>query len=408
MLDTVFLRFIRGGSAPQVCEWITTSDHGLGETMRGSLEEASAVCAGMRTIFLAPAEDMLITTVDVPARNRQRLLQALPYALEERLAQDVEDMHLVPGTRRSDGIVPVVAVDRVRFERWLTILREYDIEPERMIPDLLATPYAPGSWTLLDDEGMVLLRTDAQEGLAIDPDNLAVVLASVLEEAVEVHPTQLRVYAPEEYMADFNGLATLGLEILPEPLPGPPIEALAAHAESAAAIDLLLGKYSRRERLGKLYRRWLPAAVMLGTLLVLNFSVLLYDYLRLSHEETQLRTSIENTYREAFPEAQRIVDPRAQMQRGLEALRHGGGESGGFMDMLRGVAPLLSQTPGLQVQRISYQEGRLDLALVAPDLQNLDALVGRVSSEAGMRAEIQSASNVQDHIEARLQVRAAP
>lgn len=407
MPDTVFLRFVRG-SGPQLCEWIVTGEHGLGEAMRGPLEEAAAVCNDVRTIFLAPAEDMLISSVDVPARNRQRLLQALPYALEERLAQDVEDMHLVPGTRRGDGSLPVVVVERVRFERWLATLREQGIEPERVIPDLLAVPYEAGGWTLLDDEGMVLLRTAIQEGLAVDPDSLAVVLASALEEAGEERPKQLRVYAPEGRMADFDALATLGLEIAAEPLPGPPIEALAAHAESAEAIDLLLGKYSRRERLGKLYRRWLPAAVMLGALLAINFGVLLFDYLRLSREEARLRTAIENTYREAFPEAQRVVDPRVQMQRGLEALRRGGGESGGFLDMLRGVGPLLSQTQGLQVQRIAYQEGRLDLALVVPDLQNLDALVGRIGGEAGMRAEIQSASNVQGRVEARLQVRTTP
>lgn len=407
MPDTVFLRMARGGG-PHTWEWIITGDNGLGEAMLGTLEEAAAVCKDVRTIFLAPAEDMLISSVDVPARNRQRLLQALPYALEERLAQDVEDMHLVPGTRRGDGTLPVVAVERARFERWLATLRDCGIEPERMIPDLLAVPYEPGSWTLLDDESMALLRTAPQEGVAVDPESLAVVLATALEEAGEESPTQLRIHAPEERLADFDALATLGLEIVPEPLPGPPIEALAAHAESAEAIDLLLGRYSRRERFGKLYRRWLPAAVMLGALLLLNFGVLLYDYLRLSREDARLRAAIESTYREAFPEAQRVVDPRVQMQRGLEALRRGGGESGGFLDMLRGMAPLLNQTQGLQVQRISYQEGRLDLALVVPDLQNLDALVGRIGSEAGMRAEIQSASNVQGRVEARLQVRTAP
>src|SRR5690606_38735368 len=156
------------------------------------------------------------------------------------------------------------------------------------------------------------------------------------------------------------------------------------------------------------YRPWLPVAITLAVLLVLNAGVLFFDYFKLSRENNRLQAEIEAVYLQAFPDAQRVVNPRVQMERGLEAMRRGGDASGGFLDMMRATAQSLSSTDGLALQRLSYQNNRLDLALVIGDLQNLDQLVQRITQASGMEVDIQSASAVNGRIEARLQVRSTP
>lgn len=407
MPDTVFLRRARG--AEGVFEWLVSGEAAdAGAVRRGSLAEAAEACSGARTVFLAPGEDVLLTSVDIPARNRQRMLQALPYALEDRLAQDIEEMHFAPGVRRGDGSLPVAVVERARLEGWLAELRAVGIEPDRVVPDVLAVPYEPGTWTALDDDGMALVRTTTQGGFAIDLDSLAPVLAGALEEAGEDRPARLLAHAPEGRMGELEALATLGLEVVPRPLPGPALALMAGHAEGGEAIELLQGDYNRREQFGRTYRPWLPAAAALVLLVLLNAVVLIYDYVTLNRESARLQAAIEGAYREAFPEAQRVVNPRVQMERGLEAMRRGGSAGGGFLDIMRSTAPVLRQTEGLSVQRVSYRENRLDLALQIRDLQNLDGLVQRITEEGGLEVDIQSASAVEGRIEARLQVRAAP
>lgn len=407
MPDTVLLRMARGAEAG-ACEWLAP-DVTDGAPVRGSLQEAAEACSGKRTIFLAPGEDVLLSSVNIPARNRQRLMQALPYALEDRLVQDIEECHFAAGTtRRGDGSLPVAVIERARLEHWLGDLASVGIAPDRVVPDVLAVPYEPGSWTILDDAGMTLVRHTTQGGFAIDRDSLAPVLASALEEAGEARPAQLLIHAAEDAADEFEALSTLGVEIVVRPLPGSALALLANHVDGGEAIDLLQGDFSRREQFGRAWRPWLPAAVMLALLLVINMGMLLYEHGRLNSESARLQSSIENIYRSTFPESQRVVNARVQMERGLEALRRGGAQNSDFLDMMSKTAEALRQTEGLVVQRINYRERRLDLSLMIRDLQQLDGLVQRIGENGGMPVEVQSASAVEGRIEARLQVRAAP
>lgn len=423
MAGFVLLRRLR--AAPERYEWLTTGEAGAdGEQPgagEGPLELAAAACAGRRTIVLAPGEDLLLTTVTIPARNRQRLLQALPYALEDRLAQDVEQMHFAPGFRRADGSVPVAVLERESLGRWLGELREAGIEPVRMIPDILALPYQPGDWTLLVDGTMALVRTAVQGGLAIETESLAPLLAAALEELGEQRPERLHVYAPQTRVAEFEALATLGLEIIAHPGPdsgagaetdsgmdsatASPLTVMAPQAATTEAIELLQGDYARRERLGGDWRRWRSVAILFALLITVNIGVLVYEQIRLGRESAQLQADIEAIYRQAFPETQRVVDARIQMERGLAALRQGGGESGGFLDLMRDVSATLGGASGVAIQRIAYQERRLDLSLHVPDLQQLDALVRQLGEQGTVSAEIQSANAAGGRVEARLQVR---
>jgi general secretion pathway protein L len=407
MAGTMLLRKLRGASDRY--EWLlgdSGEESGEGTGIgTGSLDDAAAACAGSSPIMLAPGEDMLLTTVNVPARNRQRLLQALPYALEDRIAQDVEQMHFAPGLRHLDGSVPVAVLERQVLDQWLGELRAAGIEAARMIPDVLALPYQAGDWTLAIDGDMALLRTGPQRGLAIETDSLAAVLSAALDEAEDARPERLHVYAPQSDIAELEALATLGLELVPHPQSAPVLAMMAPQATTGEAIDLLQADYARRERLRGDWRRWRAAAITFAALVAVNLGMLTYDQIRLSRQSTQLQAEIESIYHQAFPETQRVVDPRVQMERGLASLRGGGAESGGFLDLMRAIAETISGTRGAVIQRIAYQDGRLDLSIHVPDLQQLDTMVRQLGEQGSVMAEIQSANAVGGRVEARLQVR---
>ena len=58
----------------------------------------------------------------------------------------------------------------------------------------------------------------------------------------------------------------------------------------------------------------------------------------------------------------------------------------------------------LILQRVNFHDNKLDLALVIADLQALDQLKQQLSEQAGMTVEIQSASALNERVEARLQL----
>lgn len=406
MSNAIYLR--RDRDLPDWLVWCYTGPDGSVVQDHGNAEDAAPLCSGRRVIFLAPAEAVLLARVKVPGRNRQRILQALPYMLEDRLVQDIEQLHFAIGAREADGALNVAVVERAVLDRWLEHLRSAGIEPAAVVPETLALPWETGGWALVCDGGLCLLRTGPQSGQAIDNENVPAVLAQAISEAGDARPAWLSLHTADSGPSE-ESLAGTGLEIRTVPTPQDPLLLMAQHLDERNTIDLLQGEYNRSEQFGRLLRPWLASAAVLVVLAILHSGLLIQQHMALTAEAERLQQSIEQTYLEAFPEAQRVVNPRVQMERGLDALRRGGsGDAGSFLDMLHGAAPALKQTRGLVIQRMNYREGRLDLALTLGDLQDLDRLKQQLGENGRLAVEIQSASAQAERIEARIQLRASP
>jgi type II secretory pathway component PulL len=199
-------------------------------------------------------------------------------------------------------------------------------------------------------------------------------------------------------------LAALEIEMTSMSYAISPLGLLAQFLEGRNVIDLLQGRYSRREQYGRLWRPWRPAAVLLGVFLILQVSILVGRYVYLSGEVRDLRERVEQIYRDAFPEVKNIVNPRVQMERNLKELATSaqGGEM--FLNLMAQVSQPLEQTAGLQVERLAFNDGYLDLALTVGNLQDLDRLKGSLLQQGSLDVEIQSASSSADRVEARVRV----
>ena len=79
---------------------------------QGSLREAAALAALRRVVGLLPASEVVTLDAELPARAGAKLLQAVPYALEEQVADDIDELHFAIGPRGDDGRTPVAVVAR--------------------------------------------------------------------------------------------------------------------------------------------------------------------------------------------------------------------------------------------------------------------------------------------------------
>jgi len=167
----------------------------------------------------------------------------------------------------------------------------------------------------------------------------------------------------------------------------------------------LQGPYSRREQLGKLWRPWRPAAALLAIWVVLQFGVKIYQHHELQLQDDRLREEISRIYLQTFPEAKRVVDARLQMQQHLTELRGGTGNVDGFLKILAEVSAPTADLGGVEIDRLSYKDGELNIALMISDLQRLEKLKDRLSSDTHMSVEIQSATARNNRVEARLKIK---
>src|SRR5256885_3286084 len=95
-------------------------------------------------------------------------------SLEERLADDIDDLHFAIGKRAGDSArAPVAVVARALLDEWLATLRAGGLEPEAIYADSELLPHNPSQAVLLLDEDAVLVRSPGACPVTLPADALA-------------------------------------------------------------------------------------------------------------------------------------------------------------------------------------------------------------------------------------------
>ncbi|HHH44662.1 MAG TPA: type II secretion system protein GspL [Gammaproteobacteria bacterium] len=395
MAETLLIRL--APAAQGFRDWLLIDEQGQGRgPVQNGVPDIGIIHSVRRVVVLVPGSEVLLLEVQVPGRNRQRVLRAAPYVLEEQLAGDVEQLHFALGAAGGDSRYPVAVVERSRMDDWQALLQEQGISATQLVPETLAVP-TDGGWSLLVDGSTVLVRSGDCSGFAVDGENLAELFA--LLRVKEQAPESARVFG--SLVLDLEGV---DLDLVEDP--AQPLELLARGYVQGPVIDLLQGNYSRREEWGRMLRPWKASAALLLAGLVLAGVSTGVNYQRLSAQKAQLAADIEALYRQTFPNARRIVNPRAQMEQQLKKLqRKSGVGSTDFLAMLAQTANVIRATKGITVRGASYRDGRLDLDLLADNLQVLDKLKQDLVSGGKLNAEIQSATTDKNQkVESRMRV----
>ncbi|VAW78703.1 hypothetical protein MNBD_GAMMA15-2316 [hydrothermal vent metagenome] len=388
MADTLLIRLAAAEAGFR--DWMLVNEQGDARTpVRTGAPEIGVVAGASRVVVIVPGEEVLLSEVRVPGRNRQRVLRAIPFALEEQLASDVELLHFAIGAAQEDEHYPVAVVDRSRMDGWAELLAEHNIVANQWLPEALALPQTDDGWSLMIDGSTVLVRTGLCAGFSADLDTFPALVS--LFSAREQLPEKACLFGSS--ILDVEGL---DVSVADQELQA--LEILGRGLAQGLSLDLLQGDYSRSEEWGKMLRPWKMTAALLVAGLVLTITATGLNYFSLSKQHDQLTAEIESVYREAFPQARRVVNPRAQMEQALKKLQRqsGGGGETAFLALLADVARILDKNKGVQIQGATYRDGRLDLDLLADNVQVLDQLKQALVGEGRMRADIQSATTQED------------
>src|SRR5690606_33739670 len=125
----------------------------------GPIGAAASAAAGRRVFVLVPAVDVLLTSVTLPVRGTTKVLRALPFALEEQIAEDIEALHFAAGRVAADGKVTAAAVDREQLEAWLASLAAAGLDAQLICSEAEGCPAAPNHLNWLLDADRCLARS---------------------------------------------------------------------------------------------------------------------------------------------------------------------------------------------------------------------------------------------------------
>ncbi|MDE3735181.1 type II secretion system protein GspL [Pseudomonas resinovorans] len=329
--------------------------------------------------LILPVEAVTCCAVRLPTQKGRWLRQALPFAVEELLAEDVESFHLALGGALADGRHRVFAVRRSWLAGWLELAGKLGprLAAIQIDADLLPEQGTQLLWLeqrwLLGGEGSARLGFDEQDW-------------TYLRDAC---PAPRSARAPAERNT-LDGVDEWH-------------ETSDAYGWLAAqkGSDLAQGEFTLKEERQR-WSRWKPLLGLVGLWLLLQWSFNLIQTWQLQRQGDTYAAANEALYRELFPQDNKLVNLRAQFDQHLAEASSSG--QGRLLALLGQAAQaLIAEGAQVRVQQLDFSETRGDLALQvqAPGFDALERLRERLIG-SGLSVQMGSASRDQSGVSARL------
>lgn len=333
-------------------------------------------------IAITPTEDILFTQVKLPKMSRQRLLQALPFALEEQLIDDITDLHFAIGEYQEDGTLPVAIVSRERMLAWLHIFNELKISPRAFVPDIFGLNFSEKTWTINTNNHLCIVRTGKYSGFACEKENLETLLQLKLSEETESNSINiLRLHDTEIQL----------------------LEKLAHDFPTLSFINLLQGTFQAKLQSSQIRKVWLAACYLAIALIALVFIRDSISYLVLHHKLYKIETAINQIYHKNFPQAASVVAPRDRMTQKLNTLT-GEISKNNFLGLLGSIGKSLAATH-VRILNMDFREQHLTLDVSAASFDNLDSFIHALEQQ-GLAVKQQSAAEAGAEVKATLLIHA--
>jgi len=350
-----------------------------------------------RVVFAAPGPQIRLLELDVTREEKRHLDAALPFMLEDALAEDIEQLHFAR-CALSEERVGVAALRHSAMEDWDERLADWP-GIGVWVPESLLLPWEAGQWTVLIDGQQALLRYGHCLGASIEQ----ALLPPLLNALAQTHePGHIVIYGQDEA----RDRACLPASLLERAQwrRGGLGEALLLLAPDAELLNLRQGLYAPRLP----YERWWRQSRRIAALLLVAFMAHLIaswlDLRQLEAENLALRSEIQSVYREVNPRGA-VADAEKQLKRQLAALGGGADGGGGFTALLEPLAKLVSQQDGAALASLNYSQSsdELRVNMLAADFAAVETIRSGLV-EAGFSATLESSSRSGQRVRARLRI----
>lgn len=362
--------------APDQVEWLSPD----GQLQSASFTAFAAHVGQAPLLLVVPGEMATLHYMPLPGRRRSLWARAAPYALEDQLIDDVDNLHFALAATAQEERIALITVQHQTMRDWLAACAAHQLLVQAVIPDVLLLPWQEDAWTIVRDAQRLLIRTGRWSGFVSALDTWAWFSGAALATA----PAPQRICA----VGDLPALPFAAqLETLPDQHL---LQICAAGYQSASAINLMQGQYAPQTAWQRWLYPWRFSAALVALLLLVQGAMLLYQQQQLQREHSALRSAMEQLYKAAVPGATRIVNPRVQLEgRWRELLPNSKYRGSAFFALLEHSGQALVAFPTVTLVSLDYRAGQLDLALQGGDPATLDQLRQRLQ-QPGFSVEMRT------------------
>lgn len=386
---------------------------------------------GRHVTVLVDSADVRLHRHIMPSKPTRQLLKALPFMLEDELAEDIEKLHFAIEQTGYDKElekywVNITIVKRTLLQNWLDRLAQANIQIKSMLPDVLTLPDVSAesgqnskTISILGYANGWLIREGAWSGWFLTDSWLPLYFQKLLpqnnkadddsaETAITPDQIQLNYFSPLPAELTANLIESERVNLIAAE-PELPMLLLAQQADKLK-WSLLQGDFAPKKAISKNWALWRPAAALLLITLSIQFVMTIAKWQSASSQLEVAKAELGNMYQAAFPkEKLRINILRTQLKRKVAAV---GGtdnrELGGFTAFMAKLTPTFKKRPNVNVDSIRYDEkrGELRLNASAPSFQQFEQFKNDIE-KLGLQVKQGAVNNEGNKVEGSLSIQEA-
>ncbi|MBI3715712.1 MAG: hypothetical protein HY255_06930 [Betaproteobacteria bacterium] len=371
-----------------------------------------------RIVAVVPVSRMVFIETALPSVGDAKRDALLRYAIEDKLTIDPATVHaVVLGRAQGDAtanLFVVAAIDRAWLHGAIDWLAAADRTPHLIVPGSEGIAAGGEEWraVLAGRRGFAKRPDGFVYGFDTDASGAPpFALSLALREMAKLGraPAALAVSADGDASAFIpNWSAALGVTI--RPVAGDDTTLRAPHWSRLRAnspANLLQGEFVREGSRDAWLQALRPALYVLAAMFALQWMGTMADWWRLDRQRKAALAAQEQLFREAFPQAQTIVDAPLQMQRNVATLRLERGMAAGDaarMQLAR-LARIAASEPQLKIKSIEIDARTASLQ---GEWSGAALPAGMRERVIGMGAELESAGSANGVQGVTIRLKAAP
>lgn len=397
---------------PQQATWSLCNDEGelTGKITSGSLDDLNELAASHPAVVLLNSQCLHINQLKLPTQNMQKMLKAVPYVIEEYIAEDIENFHFVISKNKNSDKTAVVGIDKATLQNVIQVFQQANIFIEKIIPDVLCMPADASNkqWACLNYHDDSYLQTDTLNGLLLSHNLLPYVITNMLQDEKLTTPEKIIFFYEQENSSAFNQLniENEDIEFINVAYNAHPLVVFCGHYKQALPLNLLQHEFKQKRKSSGYWHHWRLAASLAVVWMALHLGVTGFQYSKLTEENQKTSAEIEKIYKTTFPQSRKIVNPRVQMEQKLKELKSNSGSNGnGLLFLLsESFGTLSHDKDNITLQSLTFRNNRMDIGLDSTNLQAIESLNKNLNNNKKIKSEIISSSSEKDKVKGNLRI----
>lgn len=378
------------------------------EILKADLACMADVAAGRQVELVISSHDVHFNQVNIPGKAQRHLRKAVPYLLEEQLADSVDELFMAFGNKRSSGDIPVRALALDYLQQIVDQFKEAEVKLDSVVTDLDLLE-SPEEGILVILNGDQVFVNDSNVGAwQCEQQDFSWLVQKQLNENQE--DDEMPIAIPMKVVVENQE----AYQLFEQNLPAGRFAPFAEEAESiseylsqtrAKPINLLQGEFEPKAESSPLKNMLLKVAMVAGVVLTAHLLYQGSQWFSLKAESEYLLKERNALWKQAFPGRKVTSSPLRSMQSFIRTLGQSGGE-GGFLNLLKSTTGLIKDLSSLYPTNISYNAARNELRMdiIAKDLPILNSYRDELKN-AGHEVDMSSATQRGEGYSSRLIIR---